>query len=254
MHTLIQISDTHLLADPRAHLNGRCPQISLDVVLAAVQRQTPPDLVVASGDLVHDESDSGYHRLDNSLAALSSCVLALPGNHDDPATMARAMRRSRVLQPAIVDGWQIVPLNSHVPGHVGGRLVAAEISKLDEQLTDHSEFAVIAVHHPPLALGSAWLDTIGLDNGEELLRLLDRHAQVRALLFGHAHQSFDRRRGHYRLLGTPSTWRQFLPRSACFAEDRRAPGYRVVRLSSNGSLSSQVHRVAYPPHHETTSG
>lgn len=254
MPTLIQISDTHLLADPHACLKGCRPQAGLDAVLEAIRRRPPPDLVVASGDLVHDDSERAYRRLDEALAALSPRLLALPGNHDDPGIMACTMRHARVLQPVLMDGWQIVTLNTHVPGENGGRLAQDALSGLDRHLAAHAEFTVIALHHPPAPLGSRWLDAIGLANGEALLRILDRHAQVRALLFGHAHQSFDLTRGRYRLLGTPSTWRQFRPRSPSFAYDRRPPGYRIVRLRKDGSISSRVRRVPYPASNGATSG
>ncbi len=247
MATIVQISDTHLLADPRARLHGHCPQRNLDAVLRALREEPPPDLLLASGDLVHDESEAGYRRLDRALSALAPRVLALPGNHDDPATMTRAMLHAQVLQSVAIDNWRIVALNSHVPDRAGGRLPASALHELDQQLESDDRFAVIAVHHPPVALGSAWIDALGLANGDDLLRLLDGHAQVRALLFGHAHQSFDRRRGHYRLLCAPSTWRQFRPHSRTFAEDHRPPGYRIVRLGADGTLTSRVVRVPLPP-------
>jgi Icc protein len=43
-----------------------------------------------------------------------------------------------------------------------------------------------------------------------------------------------------RLLSTPSTCAQFVPRSDGFAIDRRPPGYRWLELRDDGSLSTDV--------------
>lgn len=245
MPALVQITDTHLLTDPRAVLNGFVTQISLEAVLNAVRVQVPaPDAILASGDLVHDGAPEGYRRLDAALSGIAPTVVALPGNHDHPARMAAHMTRARVVEPVNLGGWQILPLDSHVPGEDGGRLSDQALAALDRRLARQPAFAVIALHHPPVPLGSLWIDAIGLTNGPALLAVLDRHPQVRAVVFGHAHQRWASRRGRYRLLGTPSTCRQFRPRSPDFAEDWRAPGYRVLRLKADGTLASHVHRVS----------
>jgi 3',5'-cyclic AMP phosphodiesterase CpdA len=59
--------------------------------LRAVIRQlnhTKPDLVILTGDLVADEGLEDYLHLKTILADLHAPYLLLPGNHDDPHTMA----------------------------------------------------------------------------------------------------------------------------------------------------------------------
>jgi len=83
-----------------------------------------------------------------------------------------------------------------------------------------------------------------VDNGAELLTRLADHRQVRAVVWGHIHQPYDQRRGHLRLMGTPSTCVQFLPGSTQFALDASPPGYRWLWLEPDGSLDTAV---AYLP-------
>jgi Icc protein len=67
---------------------------------------------------------------------------------------------------------------------------------------------------------------------------------VRAIVWGHVHQSYDALRKGVRLLATPSTCAQFLPNSDDFAVDRRPPGYRTLELRADGSLLTEVVWVA----------
>lgn len=240
--TLVQITDTHLLADPRRRLNGWRVAAAFDAVLAAARRRFPhPDAVLLTGDLVHDESAAGYRWLARRLRGWAP-VYAIPGNHDDPAVMARGLRPARVGGVAALGRWRLHLLDSHVPGRDGGRLGHDQIEHLAEALTDHP--TLIVVHHPPVAIGTPWIDDLGLDDGDQLRALLRKHPAVRGVISGHVHQTVDRRVDGWRLLTAPATCRQFLPGSVESAEDpRRAPGYRILRLHPDGRLTSRVLRV-----------
>jgi Icc protein len=120
----------------------------------------------------------------------------------------------------------------------------AELARLDDALSRNATVpALVALHHHPVPIGSAWMDAMGLRNAEDFWRIIDRHAQVRAVIWGHVHQNFDSFRHGVRLLATPSTCVQFAPRSADFALDRRAPAFRSLLLSDDGGVATEVCRV-----------
>ena len=48
------------------------------------------------------------------------------------------------------------------------------------------------------------------------------------------------RRGGVRLMCTPATSMQFVPRITEFAVDDRPPGYRVIDLHDDGSIATEV--------------
>jgi Icc protein len=144
-------------------------------------------------------------------------------------------------------GWQFIMLDSYDPGHVGGRLGTREIERLDRALADSPAHAMICLHHHPVAMGSRWLDTVGLANADDLWRVLDAHAHVRALAWGHVHQEYDGKRGNVRLFGTPSTGAQFLPNSDRYAVDTRPPAYRPFTLHSDGRIESEIRWVQSLP-------
>ncbi|AGA32085.1 3',5'-cyclic-nucleotide phosphodiesterase [Thioalkalivibrio nitratireducens DSM 14787] len=247
--TLVQITDTHLGRSPRPLRPGYPDSdVQLEAVLADIVEQQPfPELLLVTGDLAEDPEAQAYHRLESRLAALGAPILALAGNHDDPGLA----RKTFVAAGHGFDdeyrlgNWLVVGLDSCWPGHAAGRLRPEELDRLKECLARHPEhWVLVAVHHPVVPVGSLWLDAIGLQNGSDLLAVLERHPRVRACVFGHIHQPFDAMHGHLRLLGSPSTCVQFLPGSEDFALDPDAAGYRVLTLYPDGRLETDIRRVA----------
>ena len=59
-------------------------------------------------------------------------------------------------------------------------------------------------------------------------------------MFGHAHQPYDAEHYGIRVLGTPSTCRQFMPGSEDFAVDDCPPAYRRITLHSDGSMDNEL--------------
>jgi Icc protein len=88
---------------------------------------------------------------------------------------------------------------------------------------------------------------MAVDNADEFFAIIDRHPQVRGILWGHVHQQFDRMRGNVKLMATPSTCVQFLPKSTTFAVDEAAPGYRWLSLFEDGSIETGVERLTAIP-------
>jgi Icc protein len=137
-------------------------------------------------------------------------------------------------------------LDSCVPGEAYGRLEAAELARLDAALTGAGErHVLIGLHHHPVPMGSRWIDSVGLKNPEALYALTDRYPNVRALVWGHVHQSYDSRRKGVRHLATPSTCMQFLPNTDHYAIDSTPPAYRRLTLRADGSIDTEVLRVAH---------
>jgi Icc protein len=138
-------------------------------------------------------------------------------------------------------GWSLVMLNSYARNRVAGRLDDAELVRLQTELSAPDErHTLVCLHHHPVPMGSRWLDGVALDNADELLAIVDRAPRVRGLLWGHVHQASDRRRGHLRLISTPSTCTQFLPGSDDFALDTRPPAYRRLTLQPDGNIDTDI--------------
>mgnify|MGYP001810052139 CR=1 FL=1 len=243
---LLQLTDLHLFADPTEQLLGITTQLGFETVLAQALRRTPAASgLILTGDLVQDDSASGYAYLAERLAATGLPFFSVPGNHDRHDLMRQCLGDVTPGKMALrrLDTWNLVFLDSSDPGVDSGRLGKEQIRRLADLLAAEETPTLIFLHHHPTPIGSTWMDTLGVVDGQELLALCDRHPQVRGIVFGHIHQEFTAQRGGYQLLGAPSTCVQFLPGSVDFAVDPRPPGWRELLLHPDGRLTSQIMRL-----------
>jgi Icc protein len=204
---IIQITDTHILSQPGGQLWGMDVDASLHAVLAYLKANHWP-VDFATGDLVQDQEVLSYERLKAFLTPLGVPVYCLPGNHDSSRIMREVLNSGPIRRErqVIANNWQIILLDSTLPNSVGGHLSDTELEFLERALRVHPDLhAMVCLHHHPLPVNSPWLDPSLADNGEQLLLLLDRYPQTKAVAWGHIHSAFSTRRGNFHLLAAPST-------------------------------------------------
>jgi Icc protein len=246
---LIQLTDCHLYADPDANYKGVPPGRTLQYVCRHIAERHPDAAaLLLTGDLSQDESIASYAWLKSVMAQFRVPVYAIPGNHDRPEHMHSVFDDVIKLAPGMtLDYWKIHLLDSSVPGKTGGRVTESALDRLRGDLQSETDTpCLVALHHHPIPIGSAWMDRLGLENGDDLNSILQRHAQVKGVLFGHIHQEFAQRTGHILYLGSPSTCIQFTPDSPLYAVDTRPPAYRVLNLNMSGIFDTYIEYVALP--------
>lgn len=238
---VLQVTDCHLFPDPRATLLGVNTQASLAAVLRAACGERRPDALLATGDIAQDASPDTYRLfLDTVRAHFDGPLLCVPGNHDHGATFAAALP----CDDLEIGNWRVLGVDTHVDDVVGGRVGSDELARLSDAL-DGAGPTLVVGHHCPVAIGTPWLDVHRIEDGEALLRAL-AGATVPAYAFGHIHQEADVALPT-RLLGTPSTCFQFAVDTDGFAIDDAKPGYRWLHLAEDGSVATEVRRIAdYP--------
>ncbi len=244
---LLHITDTHLLADPEGLQGGVNVEERFQRVLAAMRPWAEgADGLIHTGDMVHDETPAGYTRLQAGLETLGLPGLVMPGNHDDPSLIERffsdrALGARRVMA---FGPWSVIALNTQRPGEVAGHLSEAELEALGAALGgSDAAHVLLAMHHPPLAVGTAWLDAIGLDNPPALQSAVDADNRVAGVVFGHVHMAFD---GHWqglRALATPATAVEFVAGAEQFARGDAPPGFRWIDLAPDGTMTTGVVQV-----------
>jgi Icc protein len=242
---ILQITDTHLYGSASGKLRGVETDPSLRATLDEAFARVPNyAAVLVTGDLVQDDN-SGYLRFRSFFGSIAKPVLCIPGNHDEPESMRSELAGEpfKICGAHTIGDWTFVMLDSYDPGHVGGRLTRDELARLDAALARAPQHAMVCLHHHPIVMGSRWLDSVGLADAHDFWSVIDRHAQVRAVVWGHVHQAFEGRRGDVRLFATPSTGAQFLPKSDRYAVDSAPPAYRSFELHADGRIDSQVHWV-----------
>ena len=247
VYRVLQFTDPHLFADRGGEMRG---VRTLDTLLATLgearRRHWPPDAILVSGDIAQDESRGAYRVFTECFGDLDVPVHCLPGNHDAPEFMRELLTEPpfHYCDTISLGDWRIPMLDSHATGDAGGYLSADELAKLSALLSDNAgKHFVICLHHHPVSSGSRWLDTVALRNAAELWDILDRHSQVRCVLWGHVHQAYEDRRDGILLLAP--YLRQFKPDTSDFALDEdRPPAYRWLELHPNGTVITGVNWCA----------
>lgn len=244
---IIQLTDTHFMAEAAAEFVGVNTRQSLARVLAFITENEPRvDALLVSGDLSHDGSAESYMALRDALQPLEIPAYCIPGNHDDSDTLRQYLSAGWIVctESTHVGNWHVVFLDTCRPGSQGGQLGPQRLAQFNAMLESSSAPTLVVLHHPPVPIGSPWMDAMGLADAADFLAVVERHAHIRAVVFGHIHQEFELRRGGTWFWGTPSTCVQFMPGATQYMPDDHAPGYRRLLLCSDGRISSEVVRVA----------
>jgi len=248
---VLQITDTHLFSDRSGCLLGLNTEQSLSAIIADVRaNHLQSDLILATGDLVHDGTPAAYRRIFSHLEGFGLPVYCLPGNHDEGQTLEHTLNGGIIqyTDHADMGNWRFIFLDSTIPDSEGAHLTGETLELLERQLEAAPDrHTLVCLHHQPLPMGSHWLDTMAVDNPQDFFTIIDKHPQIRGILWGHVHQAYDGMYKGIKLMSSPSTCIQFLPNSDDFAVDTANPGYRWLELHADGRIESGVERIATLP-------
>jgi Icc protein len=138
-------------------------------------RPCAPDLVLGTGDMADGGARDAYQRLGDYFRQLGDGCVFIPGNHDDRREMAAELGEFPALAGEVLIGaWQIVLLDSQVPGEVGGQLGPEQLAHLRSALTRgqaEGRYALVCMHHHPVPIGCEWLDEQRIADADELFAL-----------------------------------------------------------------------------------
>ena len=70
--------------------------------------------------------------------------------------------------------------------------------------------------------------------------MIAQPGNVRAAIFGHVHQAFEGEHESIKIIGTPSTCRQFMVANDGFALDENPPAYRRISLHADGHVEDEL--------------
>ncbi len=246
---VLHLTDPHLFADRSGALRGVVTYDTLRAVIAHYRDgDFAADLVALTGDIIQDDSDEAYGHCRELVSSLGLPVLCVPGNHDPRDQMRALLPDPPFGYCGTVESgdWLILGIDSCAEGRAGGRIAESELSRMEAAVAASAcPHVMICLHHPPVPMHSRWLDTVGLDNGAKFLARASASGRVRIAIFGHVHQDYDAVHDGIRLIATPSTCRQFLPRADEFAVDDRPPAYRRIELHADGGVDAELVWVAH---------
>lgn len=239
---ITQITDLHLGATEAETLGGvRTDDSFLSVLQDAGHRGRADDLLLLTGDLASNCQPQAYRRLNQVLTENNRRAVWLPGNHDDVDLMIQELSNYPRVRVLDLNTWGILLIDSSQPGKPGGRVLEDELLLAQQGLEQLSgKHVLVAMHHSPALLDSAWLDKQRIENQQQLYDILAAHDGVKAVVTGHVHQEFDGRWGDFALYSTPSSCVQFKKYSDDFALSDNPPGYRWFDLYADGSIATGI--------------
>lgn len=187
-----QLTDLHLGFDQAAEREEN--EDRLHAVLGAV-RALSPDLLIVTGDLTQGGQSHDYRRLAAALAGFACPVHLTIGNHDRRAGFtevfpdapgAHGFVQYTVEHPAL----RCIVLDTLEEGRHGGAFCDARAAWLSARLAEDARPTLILLHHPPVAVGIAWMDP---DPAEPWIARLHAavtpHPHVIGLAAGHVHSA-----------------------------------------------------------------
>lgn len=250
---IAQLSDLHLR--PGLLYSGIDPWARLNEALARLKElQPPPDFLLISGDLADKGDRESYRELTRTLAESGIPFALQPGNHD-------AREPLRAAFPELFAGCgnrldfrvdrgelSLLLLDTLKIGSEAGELLLAQIEWLKANCPGERR-VMIAVHHPPVAVGIAGMDAIGCEGGEQLVTWLAEHPQVEAVLCGHVHRCVTTRIASTLLLTCPSSVHQIALQDGPLAWTTEPAGLLIHDLLPGVPMRSHLLPLAAAPVH-----
>ena len=223
---IAHLSDPHLARGPLAAQ----PAANLADAIGRVLAVEPgPDCIVITGDLADTGHPEEYAALHAILRHCPVPVHLMPGNHDDPDALIARFGDTPFLDDGLSTSYAVrypeatvVIADSWMPEDPAGKLGPDQLSWIDRTLAARPQVpAFVCLHHPPLALGMPFLDSIMLTDAAEFADVIRRHPHVVRVLTGHVHRTVSAMFAGTLLAVAPSTFRQ----SALRMQDAELPGY-----------------------------
>jgi 3',5'-cyclic AMP phosphodiesterase CpdA len=251
-----QLTDPHIVAEGSTYFGVDTAKY-LEAALAAVHALDPlPAYIVVTGDLVNFGTAEQYVRFAQLMKRARVPYFVVPGNHDNrdrlreklPAESFGGSHGGRVCYA--IDDFPIrligLDLNSPRPwpGAVADR---ASLAWLDDTLSAApGKATIVAVHQPPFRTGLHYLDLGGFVGKTQLRSVVDRHANVRAVISGHIHCTRSKRWNRALASSAPSTAPQVIPllfmQGRVVGLSRERPGFVIHDLHDDHSFERTVYR------------
>ena len=246
---IIQITDLHLNKSKEMISNGVNTLDSAKMVIEKIRNnEKDMDCLILSGDLSNDYSMESYNHLMHILKEFKQPIYLMSGNHDSPSILKALTNGKNIFFKSFecFNNWGVFMFNTKKENSPNGLLNIEELDYFDKVLENELyENIIIFLHHHPVPIGSASMDSMIIENAELLTDRIKKYNKIKVVSWGHIHNVFCLDMGSAKLFSTPSTCYQAKEKSENFIIDPEAlPGYRKITLNVDGSFDTEVIRVS----------
>lgn len=210
---IAQISDTHIALDtPDANQRWR----DFEATIADINALDPaPDVIVHTGDIVHNGRPDEYAVAADILADARAPVYVIAGNKDDRANLGAAFAADGYLAPDsrfidyAVEDWpvRLIAVDTLNPASNKGDFDAERVGRLIDMIDQEQSKPIAALaHHPPfeVLVGPERINFETVEAMERLSRALQHSGRVVAVFSGHVHRGTAGRVGNIPTTVMPS--------------------------------------------------
>lgn len=178
-----------------------------------------PDIVILTGDLVHEGIKEEYIVLVDLLDKLKMPYYVIPGNHDERNNFRNAFSHHSYLPQQgeflhyEVDNYplKLIGLDSLIPSKPEGQLCQQRLAWLDTKLQSSAKPTLLFMHHPPYLSGIDFMDRFSLKQSEDFANVLKKYNHIVGILTGHYHRSIFTRFANIPVCTLASCTAQILP-------------------------------------------
>lgn len=250
---IAQISDTHIALD-EPDSDRRLQDFAATV--ADINALDPaPDLIIHTGDIVHNGRPDEYAAAVAILAKARAPVYVMVGNKDDRGNLREAFSGSPYLENGsdFIDysietlPVRLIALDTLSTNSNKGAFCQARLDKLNALIdADTSKPIAVFTHHPPfeVTVGPDLVHFEERETMEALSSAIQRSGRVTAVFCGHVHRQYISHVGTIpatvmTCVATP------LRKGDYPAEMQDRPAYMLHRFEADGSAASET-RIAAP--------
>ncbi len=245
---IAQITDTHISLDDA---RGKARIRDLEACVRDVNALQPqPDIVIHTGDIVHNGTRDEYDCAAGLLRGINAPLHVIPGNRDNRAELRRAFADICGLAEGdgfihyTVDmpGLRLIALDSTTDTINKGLLCPERQVFLENTLgKDRSTPTLLFMHHAPVDIVEAIdpFQFISRDNADEIAAIIAKNPQVKAMICGHSHRA-----AKAEIAGVPVSTAlsvaSNLRQGALRKEAEGVPVYEVHEVGADGGIRAVV--------------
>jgi Icc protein len=249
---IAQISDTHIAVDT---LDAEQRVHDFERTIADIDKLDPaPDVIVHTGDIVHNGRPDEYARAAAILAKAREPVFVIPGNKDERANLRAAFAGDGYLAPDsdfvdyTIEDYpvRLIAIDTLNLGSNRGEFCRARANRLIDMIdAETSKPIAVLAHHPPFEV-PVGPDSLNFETPEMMARLqqaLQHSGRVIAVISGHVHRGTFGQVGRIPATVMPSV-ATTLRKGEYPARMKMRPVYHIHRFDPTWGFATETRIVA----------